>query len=264
MKKLINILKNKEIMGRIVFTIMILFIFRLGAQVTVPGVSIPEDSQLNNYLNGNNPLSLMNLLGGGTLQSFSIFALGVSPYITSQIIVQLLSTDVLPALTELKRQGQYGRKKIEMATRYLTLMLGAVQAYGIIKTMQASEYITFETAEYEWMTYIYIVIVLLAGTMLVMWLGDQISVKGIGNGISMIIFAGIVSSLPNQMVSAWNMWCNQYVLVQGESEAIAGILKFLLYVFAYLLIISFVTFIELSKRKIPVQHSGKKEAFAIL
>ena len=197
MKKLINILKNKEIMGRIVFTIMILFIFRLGAQVTVPGVTIPESSDLNNYLSGNNPLSLMNLLGGGTLQSFSIFALGVSPYITAQIIVQLLSTDVLPALSELKRQGQYGRKKMEMATRYLTLMLGGVQAYGIIKTMQASNYINFQTAQYEWMTYVYIVIVLLAGTMLVMWLGDQISVKGIGNGISMIIFAGIVSSLPS-------------------------------------------------------------------
>ncbi|HHT67167.1 MAG TPA: preprotein translocase subunit SecY [Erysipelotrichaceae bacterium] len=257
MKKMIDILKNKEIMGRIVFTLLILFIFRLGAQITVPGVSVPDDSALNTYLSGNNALSLMNLLGGGTLQSFSIFALGVSPYITAQIIIQLLSTDVLPALTELKRQGQYGRKKIEMASRYLTLMLGAVQAYGIIKTMEASEYISFHTAEYEWMTYIYIVIVLLAGTMLVMWLGDQISTKGIGNGVSMIIFAGIVSSLPSQMVTAWNTWCSPYVFAQGESETIAGIFKFLLYVFAYLLIIAFVTFIELSKRKIPVQHSGK-------
>ena len=136
-------------------------------------------------------------------------------------------------------------------------MLGAVQAYGIIKTMQASDYIQFEVAQYEWMTYVYIVIVLLAGTMLVMWLGDQISVKGIGNGISMIIFAGIVCSLPNQMVNAWNTWFNDYVRAQGESQAIAGLFKFLLYVFAYLLIIAFVTFIELSKRKIPVQHSGK-------
>ncbi|NLB48553.1 MAG: preprotein translocase subunit SecY [Erysipelotrichia bacterium] len=257
MKKLVNIVKNKEIMGRIVFTVLILFIFRLGAQVTVPGVSIPDDSMLNQYLSGNNALSLMNLLGGGTLQSFSIFALGVSPYITSQIIVQLLSTDVLPALSDLKRQGQYGRKKIEMTSRYLTLMLGAVQAYGIIKTMEASEYISFATAEYEWLTYIYIVIVLLAGTMLVMWLGDQISTKGIGNGVSMIIFAGIVSSLPSQFVTAWNMWGSPYVFAQGESEAIAGIFKFLLYIFAYLLIVAFVTFIELSKRKIPVQHSGK-------
>ena len=258
MKKLVNILKNKEIMGRIVFTILILFIFRLGAQVTVPGVTIPADSALTQYLSGNNALSLMNLLGGGTLQSFSIFALGVSPYITAQIIVQLLSTDVLPALTELKRQGQYGRKKIEMATRYLTLMLGAVQAYGIIKTMQASDYISFQTAEQEWLTYVYIIIVLLAGTMLVMWLGDQISTKGIGNGISMIIFAGIVSSLPTQMVTAFSMWCDPMkTQAVGEGATIAGWFQFLLYVFAYLLIIAFVTFIELSKRKIPVQHSGK-------
>ena len=256
MKNIINILKNKEIMGRIVFTIMILFIFRLGAQVTVPGVEIPKGSQLNSYLSQNNPLSLMNLLGGGTLQSFSIFALGVSPYITAQIIVQLLSTDVLPALSDLKRQGQYGRKKIEMATRYLTLMLGAVQAYGIIKTMQATDLIDFKLAD-NWMTYVYIVVVLLAGTMLVMWLGDQISVKGIGNGISMIIFAGIVSSLPGQMVTAWFTWCDPLIQAQGEAVAIAGVFKFLLYVFAYLLIIAFVTFIELSKRKIPVQHSGK-------
>ena len=256
MKKIINILKNKEIMGRIVFTIMILFIFRLGAQITVPGVKINSDSDLSKYLSQNNPLSLMNLLGGGTLQSFSIFALGVSPYITAQIIVQLLSTDVLPALTELKRQGQYGRKKIEMATRYLTLMLGAVQAYGIIKTMQASTLIDFSLND-NWLTYVYIVVVLLAGTMLVMWLGDQISVKGIGNGISMIIFAGIVSSLPSQMVTAWFTWCDPMIQAQGEAQAIAGVFKFLLYVFAYLLIIAFVTFIELSKRKIPVQHSGK-------
>ena len=258
MKKLVKILKNKEIMGRIVFTIMILFIFRLGAQVLVPGVKINNESDLSKYLSGNNPLALMNLLGGGTLQSFSIFALGVSPYITAQIIVQLLSTDVLPALSELKRQGQYGRKKIEMATRYLTLMLGAVQAYGILKTMMSGEhdFIQFTLGD-NWLTYVYVVVILLAGTMLVMWLGDQISVKGIGNGISMIIFAGIVCSLPNQMVSAWQQWCHPLIQAQGEVQAISGIFKFLLYVFAYLLIIAFVTFIELSKRKIPVQHSGK-------
>ena len=207
MKKIASILKNKEIMNRILFTILILFVFRLGAQITVPGVVIDESSDLGNFLSQNNPLSLMNLMGGGTLQSFSIFALGVSPYITSQIIVQLLSTDVLPALSELKRQGQYGRKKMEMATRYLTLMLGSVQAYGIIMTMKNSQYITFNVAtNAEWLTYLYVILVLLAGTMLVMWLGDQISVKGIGNGISMIIFAGIVSSLPSKIVTAFNKW----------------------------------------------------------
>ena len=256
MKKIGQILKNKEIMNRIMFTILILFVFRIGAQITVPGVTLGAD--LQNYLDSSYALSLMNLLGGGTLQSFSIFALGVSPYITAQIIVELLSTDVLPALTELKRQGQGGRKKIELATRYLTLMLGAVQAYGIIQTMKSSEAITFVTASQEWLTYIYIIVVMMAGSMIVMWLGDQISVKGIGNGISMIIFAGIVCSLPSQIGNAFSLWVGNSALQgQGDSARIAGIFKFLLYILAYVLIISFVTFIELSKRKIPVQHSGK-------
>ena len=256
MKKLGAILKNKEIMGRIMFTILILFVFRIGAQITVPGVTI--SSELNEYLSSNNALALMNILGGGTLQTFSIFALGVSPYITAQIIVSLLSTDVLPALTELKRQGQYGRKKIEMATRYLALMLGAVQAYGIIQTLRSadSNYITFNAGQYEWLTYIYIIVVMMAGSMLAMWLGDQISVKGIGNGISMIIFAGIVSSLPNQIMQAFNLWILQNQGA-GTNKMLTGVFEFLLYIFALLLIVSFVTFIELSKRKIPVQHSGK-------
>ena len=256
MKKLGGILKNKEIMNRIMFTILILFIFRIGAQITVPGVTLGADMQ--SYLDSSYALSLMNLLGGGTLQSFSIFALGVSPYITAQIICELLATDVLPALTELKRQGQSGRKKMEMATRYLTLMLGAVQAYGIIQTMKTSEAITFVTASQEWLTYIYIIVIMMAGSMIVMWLGDQISVKGIGNGISMIIFAGIVCSLPSQIGNAFTLWVGNSALAgQGDSARIAGIFKFLLYILAYVLIISFVTFIELSKRKIPVQHSGK-------
>ena len=197
----------------------------------------------------------MNLLGGGTLQSFSIFALGVGPYITAQIIVQLLSTDVLPALSELRRQGQYGRRKMEYATRYLTLLLGAVQAYGIIKTIENTDSVTLNL-QGGWLTYLYIIIVMLAGTMLVMWLGDQISVKGIGNGISMIIFAGIVCSLPNQFSHAFTTYI---ATTRGspDSLVIAGVFKFILYVVAYLVIIAFVTFIELSQRKIPIQHSGK-------
>ena len=255
MKKLASILKNKEIMNRILFAVLILFIFRIGAQITVPGVTPSNDIQ--DYLSQNNALSMMNLIGGGTLQSFSIFALGVSPFITAQIIVQLLSTDVLPAFTELKRQGQYGRRKIEMATRYLALLLGAVQAYGMIKTMENSNLITMDyTGEGSWMVYIYIVVVMLAGSLLVMWLGDQISVKGIGNGISMIIFAGIVSSLPIKITQAFSKWVLT-PMGMGDQAQITGIFQFLLYIIAFLAIIAFVTFVELSQRKIPVQHSGK-------
>lgn len=259
MKKIAAILKNKEIMNRVLFTIMILLVFRIGAQIAVPGVSIVGD--LSSALSSNNALALMNLMGGGTLQTFSIFALGVSPYITAQIIINLLSTDVLPALTELKRQGQGGRKKIDMATRYLALLLGAVQAYGIIRTMESGTYSSIieftlieELGNLGWLGYAYLVLVMMAGSMIVMWLGDQISVKGIGNGISMIIFAGIVSSLPNQIVTAFQKWVQQQ---WGTGRELTGIFQFLLYILVFLLIIAFVVFTELAKRKIPVQHSGK-------
>lgn len=255
MKKIASILRNKEIMNRILFTVLILFVFRIGCQIKVPGATLNEE-QLGQYLEGSNVLSLMNVLGGGTLQTFSIFALGVSPYITAQIIIELLATDVLPALSELKRQGQYGRKKINLATRYLALMLGAVQAYGMIKTMESSDLVQFDAGSTPWLTYTYIVIVMLAGSLIVMWLGDQISVKGIGNGISMIIFSGIVCSLPSQIGNAYDKWVNSSRGL-GDQAQITGIFQFLLYIFAFLLIIAFVVFIELSKRKIPVQHSGK-------
>ena len=196
MRKFVSIFKNKEIVGRIFFTIMILFVVRIGAAITVPGVQV--EKELQNALNSGNAIALMDLMGGGALSNFSVFALGVSPYITAQIIVELLTKDVLPALTELSKQGQYGRKKIEMSTRYLALLLGAVQSYGIIKTMQNSSYISLTLADNFW-TYLYIVTVMLAGAMLTMWLGDQITEKGLGNGISVIIFAGCVRSLPTQI-----------------------------------------------------------------
>ncbi len=253
MKKIASIFKNKEIVNRIFFTIMILLVIRIGAAITVPGVS--TQGELSDALNSASAIALMDLLGGGALANFSIFALGVSPYITAQIIIQLLQKDVLPALTELTKQGQYGRKKTEMATRYLTLMLGAVQAYGIIKTMENSEYISINMDLNFW-TYAYIITIMLAGAMTVMWLGDQITEKGLGNGISVIIFAGCIRSLPIQISGAFNMWVNPGYY-KATPELIKGSFQFALYILAFLLILAFVIFIELSVRKIPVQHSGK-------
>lgn len=253
MKKFVSIFKNKEIVNRIFFSIMILFVVRIGAAITVPGVTLNQN--LDDLMKSGNSLAIMDLLGGGALSNFSVFALGVSPYITAQIIVQLLSKDVLPALTELSKQGEYGRKKSEMATRYLTLLLGAVQGYGIIRTMENSDFITLNLASNFW-TYAYIVTVILAGAMLTMWLGDQITEKGLGNGISMIIFAGCVRSLPTQISTAWKKWITDTV-TRSSSEMIKGAFQFALYILAMVLIIGFVVFIELSKRKIPVQHAGK-------
>ena len=259
MKKIASIFKNKEIVNRIFFTLMILLVVRIGAAITVPGVT--PDSKLSDAMTGANAISLMNLLGGGALSNFSIFALGVSPYITAQIIIQLLQKDVLPALTELSKQGQYGRKKTEMATRYLTLMLGAVQAYGIIRTMENSEYIHVNMDLNFW-TYAYIITIILAGSMLVMWLGDQITEKGLGNGISVIIFAGIVRSLPIQITGAFETWVGTNY--KEMPELVKGSFQFALYLLAFLLILAFVVFTELAKRKIPVLHSGKSGQNAAL
>lgn len=256
MKKLASIFKNKEIVNRIFFTIMVLFVIRIGAAITVPGVAVSQE--LNDLMNSGNSLALMDLLGGGALSNFSIFALGVSPYITSQIIIQLLSKNVLPALTELSKQGEQGRKKIEMATRYLTLLLGAVQAYGIIRTMINSSYISLNLDD-NFGTYVYIIAVLLGGAMLTMWLGDQITEKGLGNGISMIIFAGCVRSLPTQITTAWDKWITGNV-AHGSGEMVTGAFQFAIYILAFLLIIGFVVFIETSRRKIPVQNAGKGRA----
>lgn len=253
MKKFVSIFKNKEIVGRIFFTVMILFVIRIGAAITVPGVAVGDE--LSNAMNSGNAVAMMDLLGGGALSNFSVFALGVSPYITAQIIVELLSKDVLPALTDLSKQGQYGRKKIEMATRYLTLLLGVVQGYGIIMTMKNNSYLTLTMDDSFW-TYAYIITVLLGGSMLEMWLGDQITEKGLGNGISVIIFAGCVRSLPIQISTAWSKWITAN-LGHSSNDIIQGSFRFALYILALVAVTAGIVFFELSRRKIPVQSAGK-------
>ena len=249
MKKVSAILHNKEIMNRILFTLAIFLIFRIGSALTVPGVEISKDA-----FDTNNVFGMLNLMGGGALQSFSLFALGVSPYITAQIIVQLLQMDVLPVLTELGKEGESGRKKIDMATRYLTLLLGAVQAYGVTVTMMNSDYITLTDTTI--LGYLKIIVYLVAGSMLLMWLGDQITTKGIGNGISMIIFAGIVSALPNQIYGAFANYLSQNLLTGNPSLILEGVIKLLLYLLSFFLIVVFVTYTEKSVRKLPVSHSA--------
>ena len=249
MKKVSAILHNKEIMNRILFTLAIFLIFRIGSALTVPGVEISKDA-----FDTNNVFGMLNLMGGGALQSFSLFALGVSPYITAQIIVQLLQMDVLPVLTELGKEGESGRKKIDMATRYLTLLLGSVQAYGVTVTMMNSDYITLTDTTI--LGYLKIIVYLVAGSMLLMWLGDQITTKGIGNGISMIIFAGIVSALPNQIYGAFANYLSQNLLTGNPSLILEGVIKLLLYLLSFFLIVVFVTYTEKSVRKLPVSHSA--------
>lgn len=255
MKKLSAILHNKDVLNRIMFTFAIFLVFRIGSAITIPGVTVSDSSFQSGDI-----LGLMNLMGGGALQSFSLFALGVSPYITAQIIVQLLQTDVLPSLTELSKEGESGRHKIEMTTRYLSILLGIVQAYGIIVTMQSTQGMTVQDSS-VWGT-IRIIVYLEAGSMLLMWLGDKITEKGIGNGISMIIFAGIVSALPTQIYHAVQQYLGEKILTDDPSLILEGTMQLALYFGALFAIIVAVTYVEISERRLPVSHSATSQSLS--
>ena len=238
--------KIPDIRKKIIFTLLMLVVFRVGSQIPVPGIDREILAQTFDSETG--LFALFNLFSGGAFSQFTIFALSITPYITASIILQLL-TIAIPSLERLAREGVEGRKKIAAYTRYMTVVLAIIQAIGVSIGLFRQALIST-----DFFSVAVIVLVLTAGTTFLMWLGEQINEHGIGNGISLIIFAGIVSSLPTQMMSAFATWVGT---AMGKGTELQGILKFLLYVFAWLLIISFVTFVELSKRKIPVQHSGK-------
>ena len=205
LNRFVDAFKSKDVRGRIFFTLSILLIYVLGLLIAVPGVT----ANVGEALADNDILGIMNMLSGGALDSFSIFALGVSPYITASIIVQLLQMGVLPKLQELAEQGEAGRRKINDITRYLGLLLGAVQAYGMIVTLDNRGTFDFSAIfpdlTSKWPAYVYVIGIMLAGTMFVMWLSDQITQKGIGNGVSMIIFAGIVKEIPANYSQVWDI-----------------------------------------------------------
>lgn len=247
LRKLISVFKNKELRGRILFTLVIILIYRIGCTIVVPGVDSRSITFAENDL-----FTLMNVLGGGSLASFSLFALGISPYITASIIVQLLSMGILKSLQDLTKEGEKGRKKIDQATRYTSLLLAALQGYGIIMTMKTSYGLTGINGDFTKWDYVYITTILVAGSMLVMWLADKITQRGIGNGVSMIIFVGIIASIPNQLQTAYTT----FVTFSGTSnEIFTGLTKFGIYILSYLVMIIFVTFIEKSVRKVPLQQS---------
>lgn len=256
MKKLSAFFHNKDLLNRILFTLAIFLVFRIGAAITVPGVKLTESV----FNDTTSTIALLNMMSGGGLQNFSLFALGVSPYITAQIIVQLLSMDVLPALAAMAKEGESGRKKMDVVTRVLAVILAAVQAYGIIVALQNnSEAIKINDTS-AW-GYIKIIIFMVAGTMIVAWMGDQITDKGIGNGISMMIFAGIIATLPSQIVSAFDNYLSSSKIDTGDATLILqGAVQLAVYLLAMVAIIIFVTFIEKSVRKLPISHSNTSQA----
>ena len=225
--------KNKDIRKRILFTLAVLFVFRLGTAIVIPGVNVSSINNLGFF-------ELLDVMGGGALSNVSIFALGVSPYITASIIIQLLEMDIVPYLTELSKQGGTGRAKLNQITRITGIVLAFFQGYMFsftyLKGHAVMEYMLFS-------------LVLTAGTCFVMWMADQITSKGVGNGTSVIIMAGIVAGLPNMFKSAWTAFA-------GNSGNL-GILLFVLYVLVYIALIVGIIYVETSERRIPIQYSNK-------
>ena len=227
---------NKDLRIRILFTLGALFIFALGNSITIPGMEVIKGDI--------GFLELFNAMSGGGLKQFSIFALGVMPYISASIITQILQMDIIPYFKELKEMGEEGRRKVAKITRYAGLAIAFVQGYFYPMMF-------FEKSTQGSMFYFKVAIILTAGTAFLLWLGDQITDKGIGNGVSLLIMAGIVNTMPSMFVTAFKD------LVPEASNALIGWLSFGAFVLLYLAIIVGVIFVQEAERRIPIQYSNR-------
>ncbi|HFI0346359.1 TPA: preprotein translocase subunit SecY [Streptococcus suis] len=250
-KLLTDALKVKAVRKKILFTIFILLVFRIGTHITVPGVNAKSLEALSNV-----PfLNMMSLVSGNALKNFSVFALGVSPYITASIIVQLLQMDILPKFVEWGKQGEVGRRKLNQATRYISLVLAFVQSMGIIASFNALSGARLTNMPMTWQTYLLLGSILATGSVIVTWLGEQISDKGYGNGTSMIIFAGIISSLPDTFRE---IYIDRFVNIEAsritESIIYVGLLIVLI-----LFVVYFTTYIQQAEYKIPIQYTKRAQ-----
>lgn len=230
-----------ELKRRVLFLIGALIVFRIGAHIPVPGL---DPKKLADIFSGNGGgiLGLFNLFSGGSLSRLTVFALGVMPYISASIIIQLL-TAVWPVLEQLKKEGHTGRRKLTQYTRYLTLVLASLQAMGMARLLASS------SIEPSLIYYFTVMVTLVTGTMFLMWLGEQITEKGIGNGVSLIIFAGIVANLPRAIANTFEK------VRQGELHMISLIALLTVFV----LVISIIVFIERGQRRITVNYAKRQQ-----
>jgi preprotein translocase subunit SecY len=230
---------NKDLRIRILFTLFVLFIFALGNSITVPGM---------NVITGNiGFLELFNAMSGGGLKQFSIFALGVMPYISASIVIQILQMDIIPYFKELKEMGEEGRRKINKITRYAGLAVAFIQ--GFFYPM-----LFFGKSAYSMTECLQISIILTAGTAFLLWLGDQITQKGIGNGVSLLIMAGIVNTLPNMFVNAYTE------LIPDANNTLIACVSFGVFILLYLAIIVGVVWMQEAERRIPIQYSNRSSS----
>ena len=243
-----NAITTKDIRQRLLYTLMVLVVFRIGTHITVPGVNA---SAIESFASSGF-FGILNTFSGGALSNFSIFSMGVSPYITASIVVQLLQMDILPTFVEWSKQGEVGRRKLNTATRYLTIVIGFFQAFAISFGFNAyANYGLINNPGIS--TYLLIALVLTAGTMFVTWLGDMITVNGISNGVSIIIFAGIVARMPHDI---YEFYVNQ---LQGKADEelyrAYGFTAAL--AVAILLVVMLVVYIEQAQRRLPISYSKR-------
>lgn len=232
--------KNKDIRKRLYFTIAVLTIFIIGTTIEVPGTqSITKNLGF---------LELLNVMGGGALKNFSIFALGVSPYITASIIIQLLEMDIIPYFSELAKQGHTGQQKLNQITRYVGIVFAFIQGYAMSYA--------FLGKNFGVLGYLEVALIMTAGTAFLLWLGDQVTQKGLGNGTSLIIMAGIITSLPSMMKTAFST----LVDFGTTKTTIVGLSAFLLFILVYILVIIGVIYIEGAERRISIQYANKSTA----
>ncbi|TMB29531.1 MAG: preprotein translocase subunit SecY [Deltaproteobacteria bacterium] len=243
-----NLFKVAELRKRLLYTLFLLAVYRIGVFVTAPGVNRVVMKKAIETSGGF--LNLFNLFTGGALEQLSIFALGIMPYVSASIILQLL-TVVVPTLEKLSKEGEMGRRKITQYTRYGTILLSIVQGFGIARYLESvksgNESVVPDDAK-GWGFRILTVITLTAGTAFIMWLGEQITERGIGNGISLIIFAGIVARVPQAIIQTWSTF---------QDKAEGSDVDLLILAAVMLVTIGVITYVERAYRKIPVHYAKR-------
>ncbi len=245
-KTLRNAWKTAELRNKLLFTLLILILYRLGAVIPMPYVNGELLASVFGNATSGSMFQYLNILSGEAFSKATLFALSISPYITSSIVIQLL-TIAIPALERLQKSGEEGRKKITQLTRYITVALALIMSFGYYQFMKNTSGILTERGE-TWFGAIVIIAVYCAGSSLIMWLGEKINENGIGNGISMILFANIVASTPTIVSSMINL---------AKSGTVAGILTLVIGLIVALAIVYFVVFMTHSERRLPVQYAKR-------
>jgi preprotein translocase subunit SecY len=243
-----NVFKIPELKRRVIMTVILLIAYRLGAHVPTPGIDGHALAQFFDQVQGT-LLGMVDLFSGGNLRRLSIFALGIMPYISASIILQLM-TVVIPTLEKLQKEGELGRRKITQYTRYLTIVLAALQGYGIstyLESLRDPNGISV-VADPGWGFRLMTMVSLAAGTAFIMWMGEQITERGVGNGISLIIFAGIVARVPSALYNTWRAYRT------GSQISELGILVLIAIM---VVVIGAIVFVERGQRRIPIQYAKR-------